>query len=89
MNCRWSSLISYLKGGHYLDKLDKAGTALLVAELMMEGTKNKTPLELEEEIERLGANISISASATRHYHQREYTHQDLRQIAGPCGRNAP
>ena len=53
-----------LKGGHYLDPLDKAGTAYLVAELMMEGTKNKTPLELEEEIEKLGAYISINASAT-------------------------
>jgi zinc protease len=53
-----------LKGGHYLDKIDKAGTALLVAELLMEGTENKTPQELEEEIERLGSSISISASAT-------------------------
>jgi zinc protease len=53
-----------LKGGHYLDPLDKSGTAYLVAELMMEGTKNKTPLELEEEIEKLGAYISINASAT-------------------------
>ena len=53
-----------LKGGHYLDPLDKAGTALLVADMMMEGTQNKTPQELEEEIERLGAYISISASAT-------------------------
>lgn len=53
-----------LKGGHYLDPIDKAGTALLVAELMMEGTETKTPLELEEEIEKLGASISISASST-------------------------
>jgi zinc protease len=53
-----------LKGGHYLDALDKAGTAYLVAEMMMEGTKNKTPQELEEEIEKLGAFISINASAT-------------------------
>jgi zinc protease len=60
-------LIQYnivLKGGHYLDALDKSGTSYMVAELMMEGTKNKTPLELEEEIEKLGAYISISASAT-------------------------
>jgi zinc protease len=60
-------LIQYnivLKGGHYLDAMDKSGTSYMVAELMMEGTKNKTPLELEEEIERLGAYISISASAT-------------------------
>jgi zinc protease len=53
-----------LKGGHYLDALEKSGTAFLVAELMMEGTQSKTPLELEEEIERLGAYISISASAS-------------------------
>ncbi len=53
-----------LKGGHYLDAPEKSGTAFLVAELMMEGTQNKTPLELEEEIERLGAYISISASAS-------------------------
>jgi zinc protease len=35
----------------------------LLAELMMEGTKNKTPQELEEEIEKLGASINISASS--------------------------
>ncbi|MDX9906606.1 MAG: pitrilysin family protein [Bacteroidales bacterium] len=52
-----------LKGGHYLDKMEKSGTALLLSELMMEGTKNKTPQELEEEIEKLGASINISASA--------------------------
>lgn len=51
-----------LRGGHYLDKMDKAGVANLVSQLMMEGTKNKTPQELEEEIEKLGASISISAS---------------------------
>ncbi|MAE07379.1 MAG: peptidase M16 [Bacteroidetes bacterium] len=51
-----------LRGGHYLDQLEKAGVANLVAQLMMEGTENKTPLELEEEIEKLGARISIYAS---------------------------
>ena len=51
-----------LRGGHYLDQLNKAGVANLVSQLMMEGTKNKTPLELEEEIEKLGARISMSAS---------------------------
>jgi zinc protease len=51
-----------LKGGHYLDKIDKSGTANLVAELMMEGTKNRTPQELEEAIEMLGANIYIRSS---------------------------
>ena len=51
-----------LKGGHYLDQLDKSGVAYLVSELMMEGTKNKTPQELEEAIEMLGANIYMRAS---------------------------
>ncbi|NQV03731.1 MAG: insulinase family protein [Bacteroidia bacterium] len=51
-----------LKGGHYLDQLDKAGVAYLVSQLMMEGTKNKTPLELEEAIDMLGANIYMRAS---------------------------
>lgn len=53
-----------LKGGHYLDKFEKSGTAALVAEMMMEGTRNRTPLELEQEIEKLGANISIRSSNT-------------------------
>ncbi len=51
-----------LKGGHYLDKLEKAGTASLMSNLMMEGTKNKTPLELEEAIDKLGASIRIYAT---------------------------
>lgn len=51
-----------IKGGHYLDKLDKAGVASLMATLMMEGTANKTPQELEEAIESLGAYISVRAS---------------------------
>lgn len=53
-----------LKGGHLLDKLNKAGVAGLVGQLMNEGTKNKTPLELEEAIEGLGSRISIGASGT-------------------------
>ncbi len=53
-----------LKGGHYLDKLDKSGVAALVGQLMNEGTKNKTPLELEEAIESLGSSIRIGSSGT-------------------------
>jgi zinc protease len=53
-----------LKGGHYLDKLEKSGVASLLATMMMEGTKNKSPLELEEAIEKLGASIRVSASNT-------------------------
>jgi zinc protease len=52
-----------LKGGHYLDKLDKPGVAGLMASLMNQGTKNKTPQELEEAIETLGARININSNA--------------------------
>jgi zinc protease len=51
-----------IKGGHYLDPASKPGVANLMCDLMNEGTKNKTPLELEEAIERLGATINIMAS---------------------------
>lgn len=49
-----------LKGGMMLDTPEKIGTAYLTALLMNEGTKNKTPVELREAIEDLGANINIS-----------------------------
>ena len=48
-----------VKGGHWMDELDKPGVANLMSELMMEGTKSKTPEELEEVIGLLGADISI------------------------------
>jgi zinc protease len=44
-----------------LDELPKAGLANLTASLMNEGTKNKTPEELEDAIKLLGASISFSA----------------------------
>jgi zinc protease len=53
-----------LKGGHYLDKLEKPGVASMMASLMNQGTVNKTPQELEEAIETLGARININASGT-------------------------
>ncbi len=55
-------LVNYslvIKGGHLLDKPELSGTAYLVAELMTEGTANKTPEELEEAIDLLGANINV------------------------------
>ncbi|MFO7526627.1 MAG: pitrilysin family protein [Ignavibacteriaceae bacterium] len=48
-----------LKGGKQLDELKKVGVANLVSSLMMEGTKNKTPLDLQEEIQKLGSRISM------------------------------
>jgi zinc protease len=46
-----------LEGGVLKDDLEKVGIANLISQIMMEGTANKTPLELEEAIERLGARI--------------------------------
>ncbi len=46
-----------IKGGQLLDDMDKIGVANLVTDMMMEGTKNKTPIELEEAIDETGANI--------------------------------
>lgn len=51
-----------IRGGHWLDPLEKSGVARLMSRLMMEGTKNRTPAELERAIGLLGANISISTS---------------------------
>ena len=55
-------LIQYslvISGGHLLDPLDKAGVASLTASLMNEGTRNKTPEELEDAIKLLGASINF------------------------------
>jgi zinc protease len=57
-------LIQYsivISGGHMLDELPKAGLANLTASLMNEGTKTKTPEQLEDAIRLLGASISFSA----------------------------
>jgi len=50
-----------IKGGQLLDDPEKAGVANLVADMMMEGTRNRTPVELEEAIDELGATIRVSA----------------------------
>ncbi|MGE0089460.1 MAG: M16 family metallopeptidase [Bacteroidales bacterium] len=52
-----------IAGGQYLDKIDKPGVANLVTSIMTEGTKNKTPEQLEEEIEKLGASIYMYTSS--------------------------
>ena len=57
-------LIQYsitIDGGHMAEEISKAGLANLVAALMNEGTKNKTPEELEDAIGLLGASISVSS----------------------------
>lgn len=48
-----------LDGGHLLDDINKNGVANLMTDILMEGTATKTPEELEEEIEMLGASIRM------------------------------
>ncbi|MBO6525123.1 MAG: insulinase family protein [Balneolaceae bacterium] len=50
-----------IDGGLLLDDPNKVGVANLVAEVMTRGTANKTPEELEEAIDELGANININS----------------------------
>jgi zinc protease len=50
-----------IDGGHMLDKSEKAGVANLVASMMNEGTKNRTPEELEDAIGLLGASIRVTS----------------------------
>lgn len=58
-------LIQYtlvIGGGHLLDNVEKSGLANMVATMMNEGTKSKTPEQLEDAIGLLGASIRVSAS---------------------------
>ncbi|APY00286.1 M16 family metallopeptidase [Lacinutrix venerupis] len=51
-----------IPGGHLLDPENKSGVANLLSDLMMEGTANKTPADLEEAIGLLGASINTYSS---------------------------
>lgn len=50
-----------ISGGRLYEKVDKAGLANLVATMMNEGTKTKTPEELELAIGLLGASIYVGS----------------------------
>jgi zinc protease len=50
-----------LPGGQLVDPPGKTGVAGLLASLMIEGTARKTPAELEEAIDLLGARINVVA----------------------------
>ena len=50
-----------IDGGQLLDKLDKVGVANMTARMMTQGTAKRTPQELEEAIQQLGATINVSA----------------------------
>ena len=53
-----------IKGGMLMDQMDKIGVANLMTDIMMEGTKNKTPVELEEAIDGLGSSIRMLTTKT-------------------------
>jgi zinc protease len=50
-----------IEGGIKQDDIQLPGVANMVANVLPQGTKNKTPEELEEEIELLGSNINVNA----------------------------
>ena len=51
-----------IKGGMLLETKDKIGVSTMLAELLTKGTKNKTPEQLENAIESLGATIRAYAT---------------------------
>ncbi|TDD73774.1 M16 family metallopeptidase [Flavobacterium caseinilyticum] len=51
-----------IKGGMLLENTNKIGVSNMLAELMTKGTKNKTPEQLENAIESLGATIRAYAT---------------------------
>ncbi|HEX5667674.1 MAG TPA: insulinase family protein, partial [Chitinophagaceae bacterium] len=48
-----------IDGGLLLDDINKVGVANMMARMMTQGTKQKTPLQLEEAIQQLGAAINV------------------------------
>ncbi|MEE2772710.1 MAG: pitrilysin family protein, partial [Bacteroidota bacterium] len=50
-----------IKGGQLLESKKTAGVAHMLAEMLTKGTATKTPAELEEAIEMLGASIDVVA----------------------------
>lgn len=50
-----------MDGGQLLDNINKVGVANLMARMMTQGTAKKTPQELEEAIQQLGASINVGA----------------------------
>lgn len=51
-----------IKGGQLLESTSKAGISNMLASMMTKGTAKKTPAELEEAIELLGASIYVNAN---------------------------
>ena len=65
-----------IDGGLLLDNPKKVGVANLMARMMTQGTLKKTPVQLEEAIEQLGASINVIA-----------TNEDIRFRVNTLARN--
>lgn len=53
-----------IQGGMMLDDPEKVGVANLMTDILMEGTANRTPLELEQAIDELGAFVNMYTTST-------------------------
>lgn len=53
-----------IEGGQRFDSKTKLGTAMLTADLMNEGTRTKTPAELQDAIDLLGSTLRIQGGST-------------------------
>jgi zinc protease len=51
-----------IDGGQLLEDTSKVGVANMMARMMTQGTKTKTPQQLEEAIQQLGATINVFAN---------------------------
>jgi zinc protease len=65
-----------IDGGQLLEDLNKTGVANLTARMLTQGTAKKTPQQLEEAIQQLGASINVFAGA-----------EDVRIIGNTLARN--
>ena len=50
-----------MDGGLLLDDINKVGVANMMARMMTQGTAKRTPQELEDAIQQLGASVNVSA----------------------------
>ncbi len=67
-----------IDGGLLMDDINKVGVANLMARMMTQGTARKTPSELEEAIQQLGASINVNANT-----------EDVRISVNTLARNYP
>lgn len=54
-----------MDGGQLLDDINKVGVANFLGQMMTQGTAKRTPAELEEAIQQLGASIRIGSASDR------------------------